>query len=203
METPTTSDIYEVFADALVPEAFSQPSSAFRASVRAEPDGLDAWVRSAKADALSFRYPESGDFVHGTIIVQDAGVRWEWHYEPDHPLKWLVPSVREELSTFVSPWVFAAVVPGPRIGWVEREEEDGTFHEQLEIVTPTWRLPWYAEVRRPGLAMLGAGWDDYELEELQTSHVMDPERSLFGRDMTEILRGHPSRRRHRRQRSTG
>ena len=195
-------DLFHVFADALSPEAFTMPSSAFRATQQPEPADLEAWRTSALADALAFRYPESNEFVHGVIIVQDAATRWEWHYEPDHPLKWLVPSVRKEIVAFAAPWVLAAVVPGPRHGYVQRENPLGWIDETYELIEEAWDLPWYVEVRRPGLAEIRSGCDSYRMNTLAAAQETDPERDWFARDMVDLLRGHSSRRRHRRRPGT-
>lgn len=196
MHAPSVPDLSHLFARDLVPEAFAIPTSAFRVSIRPVPTTIDDWIGVALGDALAFRYQESGDRVHGIIIVQDGDVRFEWHGEPDHPLAWRATGVRRELGPFVAPWLLAAVVPGPLVGWVEHEAEDGGFDEHLEVVEPHWTLPWYAEVRTPGLTQVVAGREYFHLDAHLSSAEADPVADGFSRAMADLLRGHPSRRRH-------
>lgn len=196
MGTPTTPDLVDLWAEALVPEAFAFPHSAFRVDLRDEPADLDEWTRRELGEALSFRYPGSGSLMGGVVAVQDAGVRWQWHHEPDHPMAGTTREVRDQIGALRSPWLLVAAIPGPRIEWVEREV-DGAFEEELEVVDPDWSLRFHAEVRRPGLAAVTSGVLDFHLDELVAVHRDDPRRDGFTRAAESVLTGHPARRRHR------
>lgn len=187
------------FAANLVPEAFSRCTSAHRVEVTEPVAGqldFERWVEERTAHAIHERYPFGGAPC-GVVEVEEWGVRWRWHREPCEELGWLTDRVREEVRDVPSPWVFVADLPRPEPRWLEVEDEvTGLIEEVLVPAASTWWMPWYAEARGRGLAVIQSGLLQLDGD---TPITTAPLRAgtRFESAARWVLRGHPDRRRHR------
>jgi hypothetical protein len=179
------------FAEHLVPEGFSTPSSAFRVELlplAARPTAFAEWIELCRRDAVAARYPFGGT-PSGVVYVRRGDERWRWDQDPCCELEWLTGRINEEIGGFREPWVFTCSLQSR--GYALEAAGD---HADPETVT--WTLPWYAEARSHTIARVFTG-----LVELSGPDVIArpplPDRTSFERAARRVLSRHPSRRQFR------
>jgi hypothetical protein len=180
------------FAEHLVPEAFTIPTTAHRVELLPLPVRATAfaeWIERCRQDAASARYPFGGSPA-GVVYVRRGDERWRWDQEPCCELQWLTGRVNGEVVTFVEPWVFVT-----SLGSRDRASAQ-TAVEGAEPDDVSWTQPWYAEARGCGVASVLTG-----ITEMRGSEVVGrsplPDKTGFERAARRVLSCHPSRRRHR------
>ena len=179
------------FAEHLVPEGFTTPSTAYRVELLAlppRPTAFAEWIELCRRDAVAARYP-AGGAPSGVVYVRRGDERWRWDQEPCCQLEWLTSRVNEEIAGFGEPWVFACSLQSREYA-LEKAGDDA------DADTVTWTLPWYAEARGRAVARVYTG-----LVEMCGSDVMGraelPARTSFERAARRLLSRHPSRRQFR------
>jgi hypothetical protein len=179
------------FAEHLVPEAFSTPSTAYRVELLPLPARASAfaeWIERCRQDAASARYPFGGSPT-GVVYVRRGDERWRWDQEPCCELEWLTRRVNDEVASFPDPWVFVCSLRS-------RGQALDAMGEDADPADAAWTQPWYAEARGRGVARVLTG-----VAELHGSDVIGraplPDRTAFERTARRVLSRHPSRRRYR------
>ena len=179
------------FAQHLVPEAFSTPSTAYRVELVPLPSRASAfaeWIERCRQDAAAARYPFGGA-PSGVVFVRRGDERWRWDQEPCCELEWLTSRVNDEISVFAQPWVFVCSLRS-------REEALDAAGDDADLEAVAWTQPWYAEARGQGVARVFTG-----IAELHGGDVMGraplPDRTPFERAARRVLSRHPSRRQYR------
>ena len=79
------------FAEHLVPEAFTTPSTAYRVdllALAARSSAFAEWIERCRQDAVGARYP-FGATPTGVVYVRRGDERWRWDQEPCCELQWL------------------------------------------------------------------------------------------------------------------
>lgn len=201
------------FAEALVPEAFARPHTAYRVEVvdpREGPDEFDWWVAELIPAMIADRYPAGHRPVRIVIVEGGDGLRWRWDDSPCCLPEWTVKRVRREAAPVPEPWLFAIELPWPEPSWQAYDREVG---EVVELVEPrwqetTWQATWYAEARGRGEAAVRAGTVilDYDPErdtDRQIARIPLPVDAGLPRLFHRILYGHPARKQHRLRRRRG
>ena len=179
------------FAEHLVPEGFSTPSTAYRVELLPlppRPTAFAEWIELCRRDAVAARYP-SGWAPSGVVYVRRGDERWRWDQESCCELEWLTSRVNEEIAGFPEPWVFVCSLQSREYALEEARGD-------ADADSVAWTLPWYAEARSRSASRVYTG-----LVELCGSDVMGraelPDRTSFERASRRLLSRHPSRRQYR------
>ena len=179
------------FAQHLIPEGFTVPSTAYRVELLplpARPTAFAEWIERCRQDAAAARYGGGGSPA-GVVFVRRGDERWRWDLSSAEDLAALSRRINDEISTFAEPWVFVSSL---RL----RDRALQAAGEATPLDALQWTQPWYAEARGSGVARVYTG-----LATLQGSEVMSREPlaadTPFERAARRILSRHPSRRRYR------
>lgn len=179
------------FAQHLVPEAFSVPSTAYRVDLLPLPVRSTAfaeWIERCRRDAVAATYP-AGGAPSGVVFVRRGDERWRWDQDSCCELEWLTSRINAEISLFAQPWVFVCSLRS-------RERALDAAGDDADPETLLWTQPWYAEARGRGVAAVLSG-----IAQLHGSDVIGrtslPDSTPFERAARRVLSRHPSRRQYR------
>lgn len=179
------------FAQHVIPEGFTVPSTAYRVDLLplpARPTAFAEWIERCRQDAAAARYGFGGSPA-GVVFVRRGDERWRWDLLPADDLGVLTRRINDEISAFPEPWVF---VTSLRL----RDRALQIGGEGTSADSVRWAQPWYAEARGSGVARVFTG-----LATLQGSEVVGREPlasdTPFERAARRLLSRHPSRRRYR------
>lgn len=206
--TRLPDSVIEQFADHLVPEAFTRPTSAYRVRLgggrsRGRAAFL-AWVAARIEEVRTHTYPAGGRPARSILLEDDRDVLWHWEGEPCCPPSAFAQRVRRELDDVAEPWLVGVLLDPPSPSW---EGIDPLTGEWTEFGHPVWlrtdgSLRWYAEARGRGVAQVLGGVIhlDHDVETdtevIVRRESIDPRRGELGA-YHRVLHGHPSRRAHR------
>lgn len=189
------SDGIEVWASQLTPEAFAVATTAF--AVTPELEGLAdevaeegaqarfaAWVDQRLDEAVVAR----GWTGHPSWIVFAADGRLRRRFDDCGCGRIeCVLAVADELRRIVTPWVVA----------VDLSRRPQALSPLARSRLPRrWYLDWYAEGRGRGVAARLAGFCQLRGGQVLQANTFTPEQLGEAGRFTDLLRGHPARRRH-------
>lgn len=201
-----TREIFESFAEHLVPEAFAAPTRAYR--VTHETAGpmvtggsdprtrFDRWIDARIEDALAASWPHDRPLV--VAFTSDGQLLRRYDENGCGHLDCVVGLVQQEVAAIDTPWVFGAALPRPQPSWEIVLDEGGS--EIDEVLRPPstsrWTATWYAEARGGGVADTLAGYLHLDGEDITAAGRLHVRATAATRGFHRMLYRHPARRLH-------